>query len=341
MALLRGTLYNNKSVPFNHLVRHYSSSLTNGQQIGFIGLGKIGYGMANNICSANNLLVYDIDSTQSTKLKQANTDKISIASSASEVASNTNILISVLPNDKILTDIVDSEIYRHQSPNSIHISCSTISPDTARHLASIHYKHNETQYISSPVFARPDGMKRGESTIPISGGTQSIRDNVVKPILSNTSTAVYDFGDDVAAANVVKICGNFLIASAIESMSESFTLAQKNGVDRVAFKEMMTETILNCLIYKGYGQRVSEFDHVPYEDAHFALELGNKDINLVMDTANKSNVPMPFASVLHDRYLTSMSKKREKLDWSAIALSMAEDAGYDVTRHEQRCKELK
>merc|ERR1712113_561977 len=201
---------------------------------------------------------------------------------------------------------------------------------TAKHLASMQHEYNQTHYISSPVFARPDGMKRGESTIPISGGTETIRKDVVKPILLNTSTAVYDFGDDVGAANVVKICGNFLIASAIESMSESFTLAQKNGVDRVKFKEIMTETIFDCLIYKGYGQRVSEFDHVPYEDAHFALELGNKDVNLVMDTANKSNVPMPFASMLHDRYLSAMSKKRDKLDWSATALSMAEDAGYDV-----------
>lgn len=163
---------------------------------------------------------------------------------------------------------------------------------------------------------------------------------MVTPILSATATKVYDFGDAVTAANVVKICGNFLIAASIESMSEAFTLAQKNGVDRVQLKEMMTETIFDCLIYKGYGQRVADFDHTPYKDAHFALELGHKDVNLVLDTANRSSVPMPFAAVLHDRYLSAMSKKRDALDWSAIALGMAEDAGFDVADKVAKCKTL-
>ena len=172
----------------------------------------------------------------------------------------------------------------------------------------------------------------------ISGGTDSLRTELVTPILSSTSTKVYDFGDDVAAANVVKLCGNFLIAAAIESMSESFTLAERNGVDRNQLKGLLTDTIFDCLIYKGYGQRVAEFDHTPYEDAHFALELGHKDVNLVMDTANTSQVAMPIAAVLHDRYLSAMSKGRQHLDWSAIALNMAEDAGLDVSEKETKCK---
>ena len=85
----------------------------------------------------------------------------------------------------------------------------------------------------------------------------------------------------MGAANVVKLGGNFLIASAIEAMAESLALAEANGVDRVAMMEMLNSTIFDCLIYKGYGQRVSERDHLPYPDAHFALELGLKDVSLV------------------------------------------------------------
>ena len=66
----------------------------------------------------------------------------------------------------------------------------------------------------------------------------------------------------MGAANVVKLGGNFLIASAIEAMAESLALAEANGVDRVAMMEMLNSTIFDCLIYRGYGDRVAQRSHV-------------------------------------------------------------------------------
>ena len=125
-------------------------------------------------------------------------------------------------------------------------------------------------------------------------------------------------GEEVGAANVVKLGGNFLIASAIEAMAESLALAEANGVDRVAMMEMLNSTIFDCLIYKGYGQRVSERDHLPYPDAHFALELGLKDVSLVSATAAASSTPMPLCSLLKDRYLSAQASGWGELDWSSI-----------------------
>lgn len=125
-------------------------------------------------------------------------------------------------------------------------------------------------------------------------------------------------GEEVGAANVVKLGGNFLIASAIEAMAESLALAEANGVDRVAMMEMLNSTIFDCLIYKGYGQRVSERDHLPYPDAHFALELGLKDVSLVSATAAASSTPMPLCSLLKDRYLCAQASGWGELDWSSI-----------------------
>ena len=153
---------------------------------------------------------------------------------------------------------------------SVHVGCSTVSPQAARAVAAVH-DANGSVYVSAPVFARPDGMALGQATIPVSGPAEGCARIV--PLLEATSTGVFEFGDDVGAANVVKLGGNFLIASAIEAMAESMALAEANGVDRVAMMQMLNSTIFDCLIYKGYGQRVSERDHLPYPDAHFALEL--------------------------------------------------------------------
>lgn len=147
-------------------------------------------------------------------------------------------------------------------------------------------------------------------------------------LLGATSSKIFDFGDDPGAANVVKLSGNYLIAAAIESMAEAMALSEKNGLDRVKVMDMLNSTIFDCLIYKGYGQRISERDHKP---GGFSLELGLKDVGLVLNTAQRSHVPMPVASVLHDRWLSSMAKGRGEIDWSAVALSASEDAGMDIS----------
>lgn len=114
-------------------------------------------------------------------------------------------------------------------------------------------------------------------------------------------------------------------------------LAEKNGVDRLKVMNLLSSTIFNCLIYKGYGQRVSERDHRP---GGFSLELGYKDVSLVQKAARDANVPMPFLSTLVDRYTSAKAKDRQSLDWSAIGLNIAEDAGIDISSDLKRNLDL-
>eukprot|EP00924_Labyrinthula_sp_SR-Ha-C_P016528 maker-scaffold_6-snap-gene-6.7-mRNA-1 protein AED:0.15 eAED:0.15 QI:71/1/1/1/1/1/4/109/315 len=303
------------------LIKRFSTTPSS-NKLGVIGLGKIGNAMAQNFLKAGyNLTVFDIDSSATGKLESLGA---TVAKTAEEVA-KLPVFVSVLPNDKILTSVVD-EISSSLTPATTHISCSTVSPHTSRFLA----ENYNASFVAAPVFGRPDGMLAAQGSIPISGDAGSL--DLASEILSTTATGVFDFGTDPGAANVVKLCGNFLIAAAIESMSESLALAEANGVDRVEVMKMLNETIFDCLIYKGYGQRVSERDHFPYEDAHFALELGLKDVKLVQQTASLSNTPMPVGSLLVDRYLSAKAKGREKFDWSAIGLNVSEDAGVDVNK---------
>merc|ERR1719461_2345858 len=114
-------------------------------------------------------------------------------------------------------------------------------------------------------------------------------------------------------------------------MAEALALGEAHGVDRVQLMQILNSTIFDCLIYKGYGQRVSERDHAPYPDAHFGLELGAKDINLVLQAAKQGKSPMPIASLLDQRFLTAVAKERNEMDWSAIGLNSSEDSGIDVS----------
>lgn len=291
-------------------------------RIGFIGLGMMGGKMVENLKNdGHNLVVYDKNQENINALVDAN--KVLGATSAREVADRCNVIISLLPNDAIVTD-VSNEILSSKNDHLCHISCSTVSPATSRRLEQI-FNTQGAKFVSAPVFARPDGLAKRQATWMVSGRKDS-RD-LAGSILGSYGNVV-DYGDDVGAANVVKLCGNFLIASSIESIAEAMALSEKHGVDRTKVMTLLSSTIFDCLIYKGYGERVSKRDHRP---GGFSLALGLKDVSLVSQAAREADVPMPFLSVLLDRYTSAKAKGRADFDWSAIGLNAAEDAGIDVS----------
>ena len=315
---------------------------TNVKGVAFVGLGKIGYAIAKNIITKSSLPTstifshFDINTSICEQLAEETPSKA--AASIAEAVADADVVFTALPNDAILFTVSrgDGGIISSLSPGAIHVSCSTVSPDTSRAIAKEH-KERGSGFVCAPVFARPDGMALGHATIPVSGADEYVQR--VLPLLNATATEVRTgFGSDTGAANVVKLAGNFLIASAIESMGEAFALSEAKGVDREAVRSLLTDTIFDCLIYKGYGQRVARRDHAPYPNAHFALDLGRKDVELVRQTAASVNVPMPVASLLGDRFSSAVAKGRSDLDWSAVGLASSEDAGINVSEHIEHCR---
>ena len=137
----------------------------------------------------------------------------------------------------------------------------------------------------------------------------------MRPVLEAMGQGIFDFGDDPGAANIVKLCGNFMIVSAMEAMAEALTLAEKSGLDRSAVIEMFTQTMFAAPIYQNYGKMIAEKRYTP---VGFQQKLGLKDVNLVREVAEYAIMPMPLASLMHDRLLAGVAKGRGEMDWSAL-----------------------
>jgi 3-hydroxyisobutyrate dehydrogenase-like beta-hydroxyacid dehydrogenase len=198
---------------------------------------------------------------------------------------------------------------------------STVAPATARKLADLHARQGSL-YVAAPVYGRPEAAATQKLWISVSGA-QAAKERV-RPLLQALGRGISDFGEDPAAANVVKLTGNFMIAAALEAMAEALTLAEKNGLDRSQVMEMFGQTAFACPIYQIYGKAIARNQYTP---AGFYLTLGLKDVDLVLQTASEVQMPMPVASLLHDRLLASVAKGRADMDWSALALGVSEDAG--------------
>ena len=310
-----------------------------GLRVGFIGLGAMGQPMVANLLRtrAYRLKVFDVNPAIVSNVVAAHPNEpITAGKSPAEVSTEADIVISMVPNDKVLREVVcdaTNGILATFPKGGVHLSCSTVHPDTSRELASLHADAGST-YVGAPIFARADGVAQRLASFVVGGADASVEK--VMPIMEANSNGIFRFGEDPGAGNVVKLCGNYMIACAIESCSEALSLAEKSGLKREDVMTMLNTTIFDCLIYRGYGDRVAQRKHIPGESdlvgPGFQLELGLKDVTLALDVAHKTQAPMPFASALHDRFLGSLARGRGQMDWSAIGLSVSEDAGVDVSR---------
>lgn len=131
-------------------------------------------------------------------------------------------------------------------------------------------------------------------------------------------------GHEPPKANLVKLNGNFLIASVIEALGEAFALVGKAGIDRAQFLDVLTNTLFGAPIYKTYGGLISE---ERYHPAGFKAELGYKDIRLALAAAEALKVPMPLASLIATRLLTLIAQGEGHLDWAALAKLAGQEAG--------------
>ena len=290
------------------------------QVIGFVGLGNMGLPMATNLVKAGySLQVYNRTAEKARSLLEQGAK---LVDHPGDVVASSDIVITMLANDQALEAVVLGEngILDKLEAGGIHLSMSTIAPATARKLAEQHEQRG-SHYLAAPVFGRPDAAAASKLWICLSGPTAK---NRVQPLLNVLGQGVFDFGEQVDAANVVKVTGNFLIISAIEAMAEAFTLAEKNGIERTQIAELFGQSLFACPIYQNYGRMIAQEQ---YQPAGFKLSLGLKDVTLALQTAKDSQMPMPIASLLHDRLMAAIAKGKGDLDWTGLASEVSEQAG--------------
>jgi 3-hydroxyisobutyrate dehydrogenase-like beta-hydroxyacid dehydrogenase len=295
--------------------------VTSNTTLGFIGLGKMGQPMALNLLRAGyRLRIYNRTAEKAAPLTAQGAE---LVAKPAEVAGPGALVVTMVANDQALEEITLGQggIGEALQRGGIHLSMSTVSPETARRLARYHQQKGAA-YVAAPVFGRPEAAAMQKLWI-CEAGPQAAKESV-RPILGALGQGVFDFGEDPPAANVVKLAGNFLIASALEAMGEAMALAEKNGVSRSSFATMIGQTLFACPIYQNYGKMIAS---QTYEPAGFQLSLGLKDVNLVLGIGTAVNVPMPLASLVRDRMLSSMAQGRQDVDWSGLALRVSEDAG--------------
>jgi len=290
-------------------------------KIGFVGLGSMGSCMARRLIDAGHALtVYNRTPSRAEPFRAWGAR---VADSVSEAATGADVLISMVADDSALEALVfpPGDALRALPAGAVHASMSTISVALSRRLAVAHAERGQ-HYVAAPVFGRPEAAAAGKLFVVAAGPNDQV--HRCEPIFDALGQKTFNIGLDASAANVIKLAGNFLISTVIESLAECLALARKHGIDSHTLLDVLTGTLFSAPIYRTYGTILVD---QRFDPPGFALPLGMKDNALVLAAAQAAHVPMPMASLVRDQFLAAMAAGLANADWSAIARITFRNAG--------------
>ena len=291
-------------------------------KIAFLGLGNMGTPMARNLLRAgHDVTVWNRTLSKAESLRSERNAKV--ADSVANAIRGADFAITMMADDHAVSSAAlgAGGILETLAPEAVHISMSTISVALSKQLAAEHGKRGQS-YVAAPVFGRPEAAAAAKLFIAAAGDAAELER--CQPIFDAVGQRTFVIGSAPEMANVVKLSGNFLIFSIIESLGEAIALTRKYGIDPHSYVDFLTNTLFSAPVYKTYGGIIAD---ERFEPAGFRMRLGLKDIRLVLAAAEAVDAPMPSASLIRDAVLASIGRGMEDLDWSSIARHAAQNAG--------------
>lgn len=286
--------------------------------IGFLGLGTMGRAMAANLVKAGHTVT--VWNRSAAPAEQLAALGARIAATPAEALAP-GMAISMLADDAALASVMTDAALAAAPKNLLHINMATISVAASKALAEKHRALGH-DYIGAPVFGRAEVAAAGQLNIVAAGSEAALAK--AEPLFAAMGKKTWRVGTEPHQAHLLKIGGNFMLATAIELLSEATALMEKGGGDPKAFVEVMTNTLFAAPAFKIYGDLIN---NRRFEPAGFTMRLGLKDVGLALAAAHCSEMPLPLASLVRDHMLEGIAAGHGEQDWSALSEVVRRKAG--------------
>lgn len=289
-------------------------------RIAFIGLGRMGRGMALNLCRKGfALTVYDVNPAPVGDLAAAGARA---APDVAQAVREADIVVTMLPNSAIVAQVIGGAdgVLAHVRPGALVMDMSTVSPETTDALATASAAR-DVAFVDAPVGRLASHADRGESLFMV-GGTEADFQRV-KPLLEAMGTSIYHCGP-VGSGTRTKLVNNFLAIVSCHMNAEALTLAQKFGLSLERTLDVIHgTTATNGQLKIAWPAKVFRGDTEP----GFTIDLAHKDLTLIVEAANAVQTPVPAAAAAREAYSTARARGYGSKDFSAMADAWCELAG--------------
>ncbi|EEA25649.1 hypothetical protein TMatcc_006124 [Talaromyces marneffei ATCC 18224] len=300
-------------------------------QIGWYGLGSMGLAMATNLqrhLSAKQglaLLYSNRTLSRGEPLQQLGAVP---QPSFSDLVSKSSIIFTMVSNDAVLESLITDVIKSGESLDSkIFIDCSTVHPATITSISS-QLSSKSASFLCAPVFGGNPVATAGKLVFALAGATPEVRQNVIKPLIQDVmGRKVIDCGEDPAKSSLLKIAGNIVTVSLMETVGEAQVFAEKTGLGTGAMEELIDEAF--GPIAGGYSKRLTTGVYAPPLTSRpgFGVSLAIKDANHALSIAKDNGVELPSVELARNNMSSAREYGGECLDSSSMYGILRQKAG--------------
>lgn len=278
--------------------------------VGFLGLGTMGAGMARRLIDAGHTVtVWNRSEAPVAELVAAGAR----AATSPEEALSAGVSFSMLAND-LAVDTVFSERALASTTGAVHVNMATVSRESARILTDRHARAG-VAYVAAPVLGRPHLAASGQLNIVAAGPSAAL--DLADEFFPTLGKRTWRVGVAPEQANLVKIGVNYNLIHTMQALAESLNLMERGSVDPHTFVEILTDAAYTGSAYTGYGATIAEREYLP---AAFSMELGLKDLALAQSAAAETSSSLPTAGILQEIFDEALADPSlAQLDWSAMA----------------------
>ena len=292
-------------------------------KVGFIGLGRMGQGMAHRILGGgHDLVVFDVVQEQTAKMAAAGAR---VASSVAELCAEREVVVTMLVEDATVLDVslAPGGLRDSLPAGAIHLAMGTYGVAAIRSLATAHAARKQT-LVAAPVLGRPDLAASGQLGIVAAGPVEAVRR--CEPVLQLMGRHTFQAGTTPEAATAIKLANNQMLGCAMVAMAEAFSLVRKFDVVPQVLYEVMTEGLFSAPAYKIYGKKMVDES---YDQVGSPITVGLKDALLIAAAADLARVPMPSHDVYHQRLLGAVAHGDADRDQAVLAREQARASGIE------------
>jgi len=292
-------------------------------KVGFIGLGRMGQGMAGRIQGAGYALsVFDAIATQTAALAAAGAR---VATSVADLCQERDVVVSMLVEDATILSVATGPegLVESLTPGAIHLVMGTHGVATIRALEARHAEAGQI-LVAAPVLGRPDLAAAGQLGIVVGGPLEAA--TRVRPLLDAMGRRLFEAGPKPESATAIKLANNAVLGCAMIAMAEGFSLVRRYDVDPQVFQDVMTEGLFSAPAYKVYGQKMVDES---YDQVGSPITVGLKDAGLIAAAAALARVPMPSHNVYLDRLLGAVAHGDSDRDQAVLAREQNRASGIE------------
>lgn len=293
-------------------------------KVGFIGLGRMGKGMAHRVMSGgHDLAVYDVVAEATKEFAAAGAR---VAVSVADLCKDRDVVITMLAEDVHVREVAfsSSGMIASLPAGSIHMASGTYGIGTIRALETAHAKANQT-LIAVPVLGRPDLAAAGQIGLVPAGPADALKR--CEPLFQVIGRKTFYAGTKPESASAIKLANNAVLGCAITAMGEAFSFVRKYGVESKVLYDVMTEGLFaGAPAYVGYGKTMVDGT---YDRVGSPVWIGIKDANLIASAAYLARVPMPSHDVYIERLLGAIAHGDGDMDQAVLAREQGRASGLD------------